>query len=55
MTGRFLTITVLALMWLPLRPVVCPAQDEPVREDFDHIIYLTIESEPPGATVYSIT
>lgn len=31
-----------------------PAREEPVSDDFDHIIYLTIESEPSGATVYAL-
>ncbi|MGD9875087.1 MAG: PEGA domain-containing protein [Kiritimatiellia bacterium] len=37
-----------------LNAFFCAAQEAPVRDDFDHILYLTIESEPSGAKVYAL-
>jgi len=44
----------IALASFFLNALLCAAQEEPVREDFDHILYLTIESDPSGAKVYAL-
>lgn len=40
-------------VWMLCAPGAA-AQESPVRTVFDHILYLTIESDPPGATVYAL-
>ena len=51
------TSTVAGLLVLAVWMLCVPgaaAQESQVRTVFDHILYLTIESDPPGATVYAL-